>query len=103
MASSSKKRRVEVFLEPAVVCCSRDFRTQRALDAHRASHRRCPSCQFEGSKAALAEHACGDQELRPPPPPSSTETTDEYRRKDGSAFSVVDEAVPDEVPLEARV
>ena len=96
-----KKRRVEVFLDPAVLCCAKEFRSQRALDAHRAAHKPCRhGCGFEGSKAALAEHVCGV--AAPSAPQLPTGITDEFFRKDGSAFTVVDEEVPAERPLEER-
>ena len=101
MAAAEKKRRVEVSLEPPVLCCAKEFRSQRALDAHRAAHRPCRhNCGFEGSKAALAEHVCGVAAPPVPPPPAGT--TGEFFRKDGSAFTVIDEEVPEERPLEER-
>lgn len=94
----------EQLLDPPVVCCEKTMTSQRALDAHRASHRKCASCTFEGSKWALSRHVCGDA-LAPAAAEDSepAEVTTEFRRKDGSLFKVVDEApAAPEQPLEER-
>lgn len=90
----------ETLLQPPVVCCGKEYGSQRALDAHRGSHRVCPSCSFEGSKFALSQHTCGVE--APAGPSLPLATTAEFTRKDGSFFTVVDEAVADELPLETR-
>lgn len=91
----------ETLLQPPVICCEKEYCSQRALDAHRGSHRACPSCSFEGSKFALSQHTCGVEApvAGPSLPPA---TTAEFTRKDGSFFTVVDEAVAEELPLETR-
>ena len=91
----------ETLLQPPVVCCEKEYCSQRALDAHRGSHRACPSCSFEGSKFALSRHTCG-VEAPAAAPSLPLATTAEFTRKDGSFFTVVDEAVAEELPLEAR-
>ena len=91
----------ETLLQPPVVCCGKAYGSQRALDAHRGSHRVCPSCSFEGSKFALSQHTCG-VEAPAAGPSLPLATTAEFTRKDGSFFTVVDEAVAEELPLETR-
>ena len=97
----------DVLLDPPVVCCEKTCTSQRALDAHRRSHKRCPSCGCEGSKWVLSRHVCGAAE-DPAAASERTrsalpeETTDEFRRKDGSLFTVVDEAPTEQLPLEQR-
>ena len=91
----------ETLLQPPVLCCEKEYRSQRALDAHRGSHRACPSCSFEGSKFVLSQHTCGvDVQAAGPSRPLAT--TAEFTRKDGSFFTVVDEAAAEEFPLEDR-
>ena len=91
----------ETLLQPPVVCCGKAYGSQRALDAHRGSHRVCPSCSFAGSKFALSQHTCG-VEAPAAGPSLPLATTAEFTRKDGSFFTVVDEAVAEELPLETR-
>ena len=91
----------ETLLQPPVVCCGKAYGSQRALDAHQGSHRVCPSCSFEGSKFALSQHTCG-VEAPVAGPSLPLATTAEFTRKDGSFFTVVDEAVAEELPLETR-
>ena len=84
-------------------CCGREFQSQRALDGHRQSHKRCDSCGFEGNPRALGDHRCGDAAAAP----RVIGTTTEYLRADGSPFTVVDEpdvppvALEDEYPARA--
>jgi hypothetical protein len=56
---SPTKTRPDEPLVPPAVCCGREFRVRRALEAHERSHGACgeAGCTFAGSRAALRLHA----------------------------------------------
>ena len=117
-------------LEPAVICCGREFRLRRAYDSHMSNHTNCTHCEFAGCRAALKAHAWEAHGLgRPPgpwaahsnnpstfaaphtalatPPREHTQSPDgassDFARRDGGTFHVIDELDATEtVPLEER-
>ena len=86
---------MEETLDPPRVCCGRTFKLQRAYEGHLRSHIACANCTFHGCRAALKAH---EWEAHGIGSPSSAKLLDPsthehggYIRRDGGAFTVVDE------------
>ena len=96
-------------LVPPAVCCGREFRVRRALEAHERSHGACgeAGCTFAGSRAALRLHAweahgIGSAPKTAPVRGGSTLHDELCAGRAGNEFRIVDELAAEAVPLEVR-
>ena len=96
-------------LDPPAVCCGREFRVRRALEAHARSHGACgeAGCTFAGSRAVLRLHAweahgIGSAPKTAPVRGGSTLHDELCAGRAGNEFKIVDELPAEAVPLEMR-
>ena len=96
-------------LVPPAVCCGREFRVRRALEAHERSHGACgeAGCTFAGSCAVLRLHAweahgIGSAPKTAPVRGGSTLHDELCAGRAGNEFRIVDELAAEAVPLEVR-
>jgi hypothetical protein len=96
---------MELALDPPAVCCGRELRVRRALEAHECSHGACgeAGCTFAGSRAVLWQHAweahgIGSAPKTAPVRGGSTLHVELCAGRAGNEFKIVDELPAEAVP-----